>query len=114
MRRALSLFALGCTLFMASAVPSIEVEFSTIRAVNTPSVDKDSWSFKGVVTGASGDYLDALLEYGIDLSLSSSVEGHDGYDVVTFDADDCRLIRKETGASCKTDGARFTVTEVRT
>ena len=42
----------------------------------------------------------------------SEIEGF--LDVVTFDADECRLIRKDTGASCKTDGARFTVTEVRT
>jgi len=34
-------------------------------------------------------------------------------DTVTFDIDECRKIRKETGLSCRTEGARFTVTEVR-
>ena len=49
MRRALTLAAVGSTLFVASADPSIEetkdvveVNFSSIKALNTPATDKDS------------------------------------------------------------------------
>jgi hypothetical protein len=105
MRRALSLFALGSTLLAASALP---LSFSSIKAFNTPAANKDSWSFKGTVATADG-YLEDLLDYGITLELES-----DGtpLDEVVFDDDDCKSIRKETGVSCRTKGARFTVTEV--
>ena len=84
--------------------------FSIIKALNSPSLDKDSWSFKGTVVGADETYLADLFEYGIDLELSSAPDTL--LDIVTFDADECKPIRKGTGASCRTDGARFTVTEV--
>ena len=50
MRRALTLAAVGSTLFVASADPCIEdskteegkVNFSSIKALNTPATDKDS------------------------------------------------------------------------
>lgn len=112
MRRALSLAALGSTLLMASAASTPLLTYSSIKALNSPSLDKDSWSFKGTVTGVDSTYLDALFADGIDLELYSPVGVL--LDIVTFDADECKSTRKGTGASCRTDGARFTVTEVRT
>jgi hypothetical protein len=114
MRRALSLAAVGSTLVVASAV---EVTFSSIKALNTPVTDKDSWSYKGTITGVpSGfDYVEFVLDNGVELNLSSQRPGSPPavlLDTVTFDADECKPIRKETGLSCKTDGARVTITEV--
>lgn len=84
--------------------------FSSIKALNMPTLDKDSWSFKGAVMG--GDFLEILLEEGtIDMELLDKDLFY--LDTVTFDIDECRKIRKGTGLSCRTEGARFTVTEVR-
>ena len=52
MCRALSLAAVGCTLVVASAQ---QVDFSIIKALNTPTTDKDSWSFKGTITDLPPD-----------------------------------------------------------
>ena len=88
--------------------------FSSIKALNTPVTDKDSWSFKGTVVGVppGAGYLADILEYGIDLELNSP--GDTLLDIAAFDPEECKRIRKETGISCRTDGARFTVTKVRT
>jgi hypothetical protein len=51
MRRALTLAVVGSFLVVASA--EVEVSFSSIKALNTPADNKDSWSFKGTVRAIS-------------------------------------------------------------
>ena len=131
MRRALTLAAVGSTLFAASAEDSkdeVELNFSSIRALNTPATDKDSWSYKGTITvPANVDYVKDVLENGVEVDLSgrrrpespdsspdSSRSNSPTLDEVSFDPDECKAIRGGTGVSCKTDGARATVTKVRT
>ena len=87
------------------------LSISSIKALKTPKLDKDSWSFKGAVKGVD-DLLEFLLAGGIDLYFPASSQGDN--DRVIFDADECKLIRKGTGARCHTKGARFTMMEVRT
>ena len=85
---------------MASADPSIEetkdvveVNFSSIKALNTPATDKDSWSYKGTITGvpAGFDYVDFVLDNGVDLDLLPGQNSRDSsrsnspFDEVSFD-----------------------------
>jgi hypothetical protein len=91
-----------------------QVKFSTIKAINTPASDKDSWSFKGAT---NIDYVKLLADSGVEMNLSGSTDGWVGLgrlDNVIFDADECKTIRRGTGVMCKTDGARITATKVGT
>ena len=52
MRRVLSLLALGCTLFLASAGRESPTTLElTIKTSNSATEDKDSWSVKGALVG---------------------------------------------------------------
>jgi hypothetical protein len=64
MRRALTLAVIGSFLVVALGA---EVSFSSIKAINTPASKKDSWSFKGAITGvpAGLDYAEYVAETGI-------------------------------------------------
>ena len=61
MRLALSLLALGCIVFLTSANNYLDLK--TIKAVNSPSEDKDSFSFKGALFGDDLDELGLGLGY---------------------------------------------------
>ena len=112
MRRALTLAIVGSFLVVASA--EVEVSFSSIKAINTPASDKDSWSFKGALTGvpADFDYAKLVADTGVEMSLLSP--GTLYLDTVIFDDDECKTIRRGTGVLCKTDGARISATKVGT
>jgi hypothetical protein len=108
MRRALSLIALGATLFMAAADgPSLAL--GTIRAVDTPKENKDSWSVKGAtIMDLSFAALEGIVEGGL-----SAVLVNDGdttvVDTVTFEEEDCKFLPKERGVVCKIKGARISI-----
>ena len=88
-----------CIFVVASAEP--QVKFSTIKAINTPASDKDSWSFKGAT---NTDYVKLLADSGVEMNLSGSTDGWVGLgrlDNVIFDADECKTIRRGTGIMCK-------------
>ena len=113
MRRALTLATVGSTLVAASAQ---EVTFSSIKAVNTPASDKDSWSFKGTLKGVapSTDYVEFLLDNGVEMDLMRPASPTPVFlDTVVFEPEECKAIRRGTGVSCKADGARVTATKVR-
>lgn len=115
MRRALSLLAFGSTLLIASSASVDEFTTSIIKALNTPAADKDSWSFKGTVNeGPDYDMVTDVMTGGTDsleLNLDDSTADLDS---VIFDADQCKSIRNGKGVTCRSNGARFTGTEVRT
>jgi hypothetical protein len=116
MRRALTLAVVGSFLVVASAAPA--VSFSSIKALNTLDKDnKDSWSFKGTVTGVptAFDWIKDTADNGLEMSLQAIDPGTDDplyLDTVDFAAADCKTIRRGTGVMCKTDGTRMTATKV--
>jgi hypothetical protein len=112
MRHALTLAVVGSFLVVASA--QRDVSFSSIKALNTPATNKDSWSFKGALTGVfppDVDWAKFVADSGVEMDLFG--DGED-LDTVDFAAADCKTIRRGTGVMCKTDGARITLTKVGT
>ena len=106
MRRALSLLALGATLFTASAQPALGL--GTIKTVDTDAANKDSWSVKGAtITDVDFDTLQGLVAGGLDMDLLN-FDG-DLVDTVEFGEDDCKLLRNEQGAVCRIKGARLSI-----
>jgi len=105
MRRALSLLALGATLFTASA----QLELGTIRAVDTSAADKDSWSFKGATIDDSitFDDLSGIVAAGISAKLVNFAG--ETVDTVLFNEDGCKFFRNEQGVVCGIKGARLSV-----
>jgi hypothetical protein len=110
MPRALSLIALGATLFMASANgvnPSLAL--GTIRAVDTPKENKDSWSVKGAtIEGVDFDTLEGIVKGG---KLSAELVNFEDatVDTVAFEEEDCKFLPKERGVVCKIKGARISI-----
>lgn len=103
MRRALSLFALAGSLFMAAGQLTVD----TVKAVETDAVDKDSWSFKGQISDAiTFNALEALVMAGISVELEN--DGNT-LDTVDFTEDDCKFLNNERGVTCKIKGASLSV-----
>jgi hypothetical protein len=106
MRRALSLIALGATLFTASAQT---LALGTIRAVDTPKKNKDSWSVKGAtIEGPDFEDLEGIVEDG-DLSAMLVNADDEVLDTLDFTKEDCKFLRNERGVVCKIKGANLSV-----
>lgn len=110
MRRALSLIALGATLFMAAANGDVSLALGTIRAVDTPRKNKDSWSVKGAtIEGVDFATLEGIVENGLSAELFNADAEDDPVDTVDFTKEDCKFLRNEQGVVCKIKGANLSI-----
>ena len=93
-------------------MPVPKMIFRSIKAINKPTSDEDSWNFKGTLTGlgAGIPYLDIMRLHGAEVDLSLPVPGNPSaprvyLDTVFFEGAGCKAIRQNTSISCRTDGA---------
>jgi len=107
MRRAFSLLAVGITIALTAAQPVLTLTY--IKAVDSASENKDSWSVRGYISDPDADVVDGIAEYGLDAELQDSAL--DTLDGVTFDPEECKTLNNNKGIICKTTGARFSVRE---
>ena len=70
MRCAFSLLAVGITIALTAAQPVLTL--ISIKAVDSASENKDSWSVKGYISDPDAGFVDGIAEYGLDAELQDS------------------------------------------
>ncbi len=123
MRRALSLLALGCSVFLASAADTIEPSLTFLKATQTSKSNRDAWNFIGslaAVAGTDEEDVDAVLDsFGdakkVKLTLVADVTPTDVIlDTVEYTESQCKLTTSGKQFTCRTKGAYFNLRKFRT
>lgn len=122
MRRALSLLALGCSVFLASAADTIEPSLTFLKATQTSKSNRDAWNFIGslaAVAGTTEDKVDDVLEsFGdakeVQLTLVAAEGSGLTLDTVEYTESQCKLTTSGKQFTCRTKGAYFNLRKFRT
>jgi hypothetical protein len=105
MRRALSLLALGITLALTAAQPTMTL--TSIKVVDMARTNKDQWRLKGYLDDPDGNITSAIDEVGTTATLQNSNDVV--INTVAFDPAGCKLLNKDKGIICKAMGARMSL-----
>ena len=105
MRCALSLFALGITLALTAAQPTVTL--TSIKAVDMAGTNKDQWSLKGYLNDPDGIIVPAIGEVGTTATLQNSNDV--AVNTIAFDPAGCKLLNKDKGIICKAMGTRMSL-----
>ena len=103
MHRVFSLLALGSTLVLAAAQPKPVLTLISIKAVDSTKEKEDQWSIKGYLYDADSDAVLGIAKYGLEAELQDVAL--DTLDGVSFDPEECKVLRNKKGVTCKTTDA---------